>query len=226
MADVKQFGGVCGAVQGGSSAGLLLSFVPRDYLQGLMLEASVTEADRHDIRASIAGDERAFGRLLERYEAQVFAQMWRFTRDQRVLDELVQDVFVEVFLSLPKFRGDAPFLHWLRRIATRVGYRHWRQEHRERRRAQLLEQRPWTPPAGIRQLSATEAAEQLFGLLAGLAPKDRLVLTLHYLEECSAKEISERTGWTPTLVRVRLHRAGKRLRRLVTTAGHGRTPHD
>jgi len=38
--------------------------------------------------------------------------MWRFTRDRRVLEELVQDVLVEVYLSLSSFRGNALFPYW------------------------------------------------------------------------------------------------------------------
>ena len=94
----------------------------------------VTDADRRDIRSTLDGNEDAYACLVERYEAQVFAQMWRFTRDRLVLEELVQDVFVEAYLSLARFRGEAPFLHWLRRIATRVGYRFWKHERRDRDR--------------------------------------------------------------------------------------------
>lgn len=198
---------------------------PKVGMRGLMLESTVAETDRRDIRASLGGDEQAFARLVERYEAQVSAQMWRFTRDRRTLDELVQDVFVQAYLSLPKFRGNAPFLHWLRRIATFVGYQHWRHQYRDRRHAQLLAERPIAPRADSVP-PPSEAAERVFSMLEHLAPKDRLVLTLHYLEDCSTQEIAERTGWNSTLVRVRMHRATKRLRNLLLEAGYGRTPHE
>ncbi len=57
--------------------------------------------------------------------------MTRFTRDERMLEELVHDVFVEAYFSLDGYRGDAPFEHWLQRIATRVGYRYWTRRGRE-----------------------------------------------------------------------------------------------
>mgnify|MGYP000988681272 CR=1 FL=1 len=186
-----------------------------------LLKPCVTEDDRADIRASLEGDESAYTRLVERYESQVFAQMWRFARDRVILDELVQDVFVEVFLNLRRFRGEAPFLHWLRRIATRTGYRHWRKEYRLRKQKELLtagsvfvKREPVQAPA--------EAGEALFRMLEALTPKDRLALTLYYFEGCDTYEIADRTGWSVTLVRVRMHRACRRLRGLLTEAGFGR----
>ena len=190
-----------------------------------MLGCAVTDADRCDIRASLDGDEAAYARLVERYEAQIFAQMWRFTRDRRVLDELVQDVFVEVYLNLGKFRGDAPLLHWVRRIATRVGYRYWKHENRSRRRREALVREGLAIARISQHPTASEVGEALFQMLEHLAPKDRLVLTLYYFDDCDTKEIAERTGWTPALVRVRLHRACRRLRRLLIEAGYGRTGH-
>lgn len=83
------------------------------------LQAPVTESDWLDIQASLNGDEQAYARLVVRYQAQVFNQMWRFTRERDELDELVQEVFIEVYKNLNKFKGRAPFLHWVRRIATR-----------------------------------------------------------------------------------------------------------
>ena len=49
-----------------------------------------------------------------------------FSRQPAVAEEMVQDVFVEAYLSLRGFRGSAPFAHWLQKIATRVGYRYWK----------------------------------------------------------------------------------------------------
>ena len=51
-------------------------------------------------------------------------------------------------------------------------------------------------------------------LLAKLRPRDRLVLTLMYLEGLSMKEIAETTGWSVAMVKVQAHRARKRMRAL------------
>ena len=67
-----------------------------------------------------------------------------------------------------------------------------------------------------------EAAERLYGLLGQLPPQERVVLTLYYFEECGTREIAERMGWSRSLVKVRAHRARKKLRKLMEQ-GTGRT---
>jgi RNA polymerase sigma-70 factor (ECF subfamily) len=62
---------------------------------------------------------------------------------------------------------------------------------------------------------AERAEEVLHRLLAGLPPRDRLVLTLIYLEGASVAQAAELTGWSRTMVKVQAHRARAKLRRLV-----------
>ncbi len=181
----------------------------------------VSDEDRRDIRQSLVGDEEAYARIIGRYQPMIAAQMWRFSRDAAVVEELVQEAFVEAYLSLGKFKGRAPLLHWLRKIATRVGYRYWRKRTREQDRREVLARRAeeLVPPPDP---SPSEAGEYLHTLLAQLPAEDRLVLTLHYFEARGTREIAERMGWTRSLVKVRAYRARKKLRTLLEEAGYGR----
>jgi RNA polymerase sigma-70 factor (ECF subfamily) len=183
---------------------------------------TVSEEDQQDIADSLAGNGEGYARLVRRYQDKVAAQMWRFTRDTVVLDQLVQDVFVEAYLSLKGFRGRAPFLHWLRRVATRVGFRYWKSRARKEEREEALKETNLNLTAAPETLTAVEAADTLYRLLGKLPPADRLVLTLFYFEQCDVKEISNRANWSRPLVKVRLHRARKKLKLLLEEAGMGR----
>lgn len=176
---------------------------------------TVSSSDKRDIAESLKGNEDAFARLVARYQNRVSAQMWRFTRDPRCLEELVQETFVQVYYSLRSYKHKAPFEHWLSRIATRVGYRHWKQQTRRRQELPLddFQFEAQQPP------EPSHAAELLYTLLEQLPPKDRLVLTLMYFEQLSIKEISGRTGWSASLVKVQAHRARKKLKKLLEQAG-------
>ena len=189
-------------------------------------ETVASERDKLDVRASVGGDHGAYARLVARYQPYVYQQMWRFTRDPHVQDELVQEVFVEVYRSLRKYRGDAPFLHWVRRIATRTGYRYWRYEARRRRLESALAQERKPAIIEPEASTATEAAELLHSLLAQLSAPERLVLTLTYFDDCNSTEIAARTGWSATLVRVRAYRARQKLKPLLEKAGFGRPGHE
>jgi RNA polymerase sigma-70 factor (ECF subfamily) len=171
-------------------------------------DQTVDEPDRHDIAASLGGDEAAFSRLIRRHEAAVAALLWRFAREPAACEELVQDVFVEAYFSLRGYRGEAPLDHWLKRIASRVGYRYWKR--RSRRAPPLsLSEEDVAAPAGDPDLAQASAAAH--ALLDRLAPAARLVLTLMYFDDCSVQEIAERMGWTRAMVKMRAYRARRRL---------------
>ena len=90
------------------------------------------ETDLNDIQACLNGDDEAYRRLVQRYEQHIVRLMWRFTRDRTECEQLVQDVFVDAYFSLKSYKAQGPFLHWLSIIATRVGYRFWKQRYRSR----------------------------------------------------------------------------------------------
>jgi RNA polymerase sigma-70 factor (ECF subfamily) len=182
----------------------------------------VLSRDREDVRRTHEGDPEAYRRLIERHQDYVARILWRFSRDRGVHEELVQDVFVEAFLSLSGYSGQAPLDHWLARIATRVGYRHWKEKAR-RREAGPLDADPWAEVAGDGDVAAAlepdEAAALLYRILAQMSPRDRLVLTLRYLEQCDVVETARRTGWSKTMVKVQTLRARNRLRKLIEQNG-------
>ena len=177
--------------------------------------ATVDPLDWADVQASQGGDHEAYARLVRRHQQTIAAYMWRFTRQRLTWEELVHDVFVEAYLGLRGYQGRAPFLHWLRRIATRVGYRYWKRRRRQDRERPLEEAAGDAAVARDDGVEANrQAAEVVHRLLARLAPRDRLVMTLMYLEQCTTAEIAQRTGWSESLVKVQAFRARRRLRRI------------
>lgn len=178
--------------------------------------------DWNDVKRTRRGDSEAYRRLIERHQDRVARMLWRFSRDRRVHEELVQDVFVEAYLSLRGYDGKAPLAHWLARIATRVGYRYWKEKARRRGMA-AFDLQEWDEAVGAALATDApepdQAGELLHQLLAQMAPRDRLVLTLRYLEQCDIVETARRTGWTKTMVKVQTLRARNRLRKLVEQSG-------
>lgn len=205
---------------------------PAEILSGLAAlcslpseETEETNADSHDldlrdVQATLEGDEEAFRRLVERRQGMISAMMWRFSRDYDNHEELVQDVFIEAYFSLKNFRARAPFSHWLCRIATRVGYRFWKKQAREKRLPTVplqewdhLKERP------LEDVEPEQAGKLLHQLLENLPPRDRLVLTLRYVENKSVEETARLSGWSRTMVKVQCWRARKKLKKLFKEAG-------
>ncbi len=176
--------------------------------------------DQADVAATLDGDEDAFARLVDRHGEAVQRQMRNFARDSAQAEELAQDVFVEAYLGLGKFRGDAPFRHWLARIATLTGYNFWKRREKTKKHRPLHDGMDIAGPGTEKTGGAggadrgDEAAALLHDLLATLPAADRLAMTLMYLEQLGQDEIAARMGWTRVAVAVRLYRAKQKLKKL------------
>ena len=171
--------------------------------------------DIQDVNNSLDGDNDAYKRLVERHQRQISAMMWRFSRDRVVHEELVQDVFVQVYISLPTFKRKAPFTHWLHRIATRVGFAYWKKKARINRiNTVSIEDYDQASMTATESIAPDKAAEMLHDMLEKLPPRDRLVLTLRYLQQNSIIETAKLTGWTVAMVKVQTWRAKNKFKKL------------
>ena len=179
-----------------------------------------TDVDCADVAACMRGDDSALRRIIDRNQAHVAAIMWRFTRDHALHAELVHDAFVQAYLSIHTYRAEAPFAHWLSRVALRVGYRYWRKNRRDAELQRSVAEQ-WHQTTSPSEASPGEAAELLHQTLALLPPRDRLVLTLRYLEERSVEETAELLGWTRSMVKVQVWRARTKLQRIMTELDGG-----
>jgi RNA polymerase sigma-70 factor, ECF subfamily len=181
----------------------------RDAAASKRARDAVTDRDAEDIQRARDGDGLAFERLVRRYQQEIARRVLRFSRDPLVVEELVQETFVEAYFSLHRYRSDAPLIHWLHRIAVRAGFRYWKSQR----------SRPINIPVQEQPLYATATQDRdyefLDRVMTRLSPRDRLVLTLMYLEDRSVQETATLTGWSQTMVKVQAHRARGRLRKLM-----------
>ncbi len=156
------------------------------------------------LAASRRGDRAAFGELVRRHERHVFRLAGRVLRDAAEVEDVAQETFLRAWARLESYRGDAPFEHWLTRICLRVSYDCLRR--RPDRETTLAVDPPAPRPD-------PDARLEVEALLAELSPADRMVLLLLDGEGWSVGEIAARLGWTAVNVKVRAHRARRRLRR-------------
>jgi RNA polymerase sigma-70 factor (ECF subfamily) len=182
---------------------------------GAAHDMAMDDADLRDVADSRQGDGEAYRRLVRRHQAAIARRMRRFACHAADVEDLVQEVFVQAYFSLGKFSARAPFEHWLNRIATRVGYRAWKRQRSTRPSVTLDDRLAPSAP----QAQGNEAAEILQQVLWQLSPRDRLVLTLLYLEDRSIAEAAQLVGWSRTMVKVQAFRARARLRKLLERRG-------
>jgi RNA polymerase sigma-70 factor, ECF subfamily len=179
--------------------------------------------DAELIAAVLKGDTESFEPLVKKYLPRVFATARRYARRESEAEDIVQEVWLKAFQKLKSFRGEAPFEHWLMRLTVRTCYDFLRAHQRSRETAfsELTEpENDWLNRFVGQPDTASEssaAARQLVQrLLEQLSPAARLVITLLEIEERSVKEISELTGWSAPLVKVRAFRARAEMRKCLT----------
>jgi len=164
-------------------------------------------AEARWVRDSLRGDQDAYAALVRRYQQRVFHLAGRFFRRREEVEEVAQETFLRAWLKLGTYRSEAPFEHWLTRLCLRCAYDRLRREP------------PSPDPLPARELEGESrdptASLEVRRLLSRLAPADRFLLVLLEGEGWSVAEIARRLGWTQVNVKVRAHRARKRLRRVL-----------
>src|SRR5271169_6377162 len=92
-------------------------------------------SDAELIAAVLNGDSASFEPLVVKYQARVFATARRYARRESEVEDIVQEVFIKAYQKLDGFRGEAPFEHWLMRLAVRTCYDFLRSHQRNRETA-------------------------------------------------------------------------------------------
>jgi RNA polymerase sigma-70 factor (ECF subfamily) len=188
-----------------------LAMIPR--AAGADTEAAAADPrETRLVRESLGGDTEAFSALVRAHERRVFRLLGRFFRRPEEVEDAAQETFLTAWRKLSTYRAEAPFEHWITRIALRSAY------DRLRRHGFPTEplDEDLDPAAPATDPTARLEVERL---LARLAPADRFLLTLLEGEGWSVAEIAEKLGWTAVNVKVRAHRARKRLRKILEEGG-------
>lgn len=181
------------------------------------------EDDLQLVGQTLNGDLEAFTPLILKYQIKVRNLARRFSSSEGDLEDISQEVFLRAFKKLRTFRQEAPFEHWLMRLATRVCFDFIR-KRKARPDAHFVEDATMERllHQESNQRSDQEAVEEIEAakalvneLLEQLNPEARMVLTLQELEGKSVKEISSLTGWSTSLVKVRAFRARTQLKKLL-----------
>jgi RNA polymerase sigma-70 factor (ECF subfamily) len=176
-------------------------------------------SDAYYVRRVLEGDAASFACLLDRYSRPVYALVFRMLRNREDAEELTQDVFLKVFRSLDRFRGESSFSTWLYRIAYRTAVSEMRKQRHEfpvigeELMASVSEDCPEEAPGadgGLERIGFLEKA------LTMLAPEERAIILLFYTEEKSVEEIAGITGLSVSNVKTRLHRIRRKLLVLIT----------
>lgn len=152
-----------------------------------------------------SGDVEAFAELVRRYERRVGAVLYRLLDDPRDIEEAAQDVFVQAWRNLDRFRGDAALFTWLYRIAVNEALM------RRRRKQPVLDPLEDAPDTAQDEPDA-ELGTFLVTRVHALPFEYRAPLVLRDVEGLSNQEVADVLGLSLAAAKSRIHRARMQIR--------------
>lgn len=173
------------------------------------------------IRRTQQGDGDAYALLVARYERRVFSVVYRILHRREEVEEVSQEIFIKAFVAVGNYHFDAAFGTWLMRIAINHCYDQLRRRRSSRvtyfsemsqEGEQAIVLGTESGEAGGERVQADiENRDMVEKLLERAPPEDRVILTLKEIEDLSVEEISKLLKLKSSTVKVRLHRARKRM---------------
>jgi len=173
------------------------------------------------IRRVQRGEGEAFGPLVERYQQRIFSIVFHLVRRRDEVEDLAQEIFFKAFRAIRSYNFQSSFATWLSRIAVNHCYDYLRKvrasrlsyysEMTEEGARELERKAESPPPQGLDHGEKVTLRDFVSRLLARAPVGDRLILTLKELEDYSVEEIADLLKLKPSTVKVRLHRARKRM---------------
>ena len=152
---------------------------------------------------------RLFEGLVAQYQAKVFHLVLSLVRNTGRAEEVTQDVFLKLWLALPKYDGRASIATWLYTIARNTGLSHLRSERY--RRTEPLEMAPEPPAEAAWRLESLDVDR----LLRGLPEELRMVVELFYFQDRSLQDVADMLGMPEGTVKSHLFRARRAMARMM-----------
>lgn len=167
------------------------------------------------------GDADAFEQLVAAYRDQVFRLALRMCGSEADADEVAQEAFLSAWKALPNFRGESQFSTWLYQLTTHAAIDLMRREKRQIAADDITEVSAADPaPSPQQQAEQSEQREIVRDAILQLAPEQREVVVLRFMEELSYEEIGAVLKLPSGTVKSRLNRAKAQLKEILSKSGN------
>jgi RNA polymerase sigma-70 factor (ECF subfamily) len=167
--------------------------------------------DRSLVDRCVAGDRAAQRELFRRESRRVHATLYRILGTNVSMDDLVQDVFIEVFKSLASFRGESSLSTWIDRCTAHVAISHLRRKRPKLVGVVAADESPAKEPCPEQSVLLKEAARRLYVELDRMDPTLRLALTLHVIDDRPVAEVAKMMDASVVATKTRVWRARRHL---------------
>ena len=174
--------------------------------------------DIYHIEAVRKGNVQAFSFLVEKYQKLVYTLALKLMKKPEEAEEMAQDTFIKAFQKIDSYEGKSKFSTWLYSITYNAcisELRKRRIEFKSLDDRQISEQDEQKMNDYYRETKKEDQEKYLNLALEKLPEDDQVLVTLYYYENQSMEEISLITGLTISNIKVKIHRARKRMHSLL-----------
>jgi RNA polymerase sigma-70 factor (ECF subfamily) len=192
--------------------------IPQAALTGRAIATQIT-SDEALIERIAAGNKLAMRVLFARHHVRVYRFVLRLVRDQTMAEDLIGEVFFDVWRQAASFKARAAVSTWLLAIARFKALSLLRRRGEERldeESARAIEDTADDPEAAIQK---KQRGEMLRKCWSTLSPEHRDIIDLVYYQEKAIAEVADITGLPEATVKTRMFYARKRLADLLQAAG-------
>jgi RNA polymerase sigma-70 factor (ECF subfamily) len=174
--------------------------------------------DIYYIQAIRKGDVSAFSFLVERYQNMVYSLALKLLKNTEDAEEMAQDTFIKAFQKLDMYEGKSKFSTWLYSITYNacISELRKRRVHFSSLEDQRISDQDEMKMHSYFSENKKEDQERYLTIALGKLPgDDQVLVTLYYYENQSMDEISVITGLTVSNIKVKIHRARKKMYELL-----------
>jgi RNA polymerase sigma factor (sigma-70 family) len=172
------------------------------------------KTDEYYIREILKGDSGSFSQLVERYSHLAFSLSMKILNQREDAEEAAQDAFIKAYNSLSSFQSSATFKTWFFRIVYNTSISKLRTRKNIELKlgdVKISDAEIQSTETAIGQLDKEDRQRFLKIGLEKLEPDDQALLKMYYYDDFSMDEISVIIGLTVSNVKVKIHRARKKL---------------
>ena len=167
-----------------------------------------------------AGDDAAFREIVQRYQSKVFSIIHGIVRQRNDVEDIAQQVFAKVYLSLKSFDFRSWLITWIYKITVNECF-----DYLRKRKVRKLVYESDLSEDEVRRVENTTPSidrqdpvdsslarrDYVVKLLTRVSDEERMLLMMKEVEGFSVEELAERTGMNENTIKVKLFRARQKL---------------
>jgi RNA polymerase sigma-70 factor (ECF subfamily) len=177
------------------------------------LDTDRAAADRDLAGRCAAGDRAAQREVFQSQRDRVHRTLFRILGTNRDMEDLVQESFLEIFRSIPRFRGDSTLATWCATIATRAAWAYIERRKPATIALELVPEPPADHSPDDQRVAARDAVRRLYIALEKIPVAHRVPFALAVIDGLPLREVATLTNSTLVATKTRVWRARKELDR-------------